>query len=58
MKEMFKLLKSKGYKKLSLSVQKENYAYKMYLKTALKLLMKTKKITLWLNIFNQKERYI
>jgi ribosomal protein S18 acetylase RimI-like enzyme len=32
MKEMFTLLKSKGYKKLSLSVQKGNYAYKMYLK--------------------------
>lgn len=32
MNEMFILLKLKGYKKLSLSVQKENYAYKMYLK--------------------------
>lgn len=32
MKEMLGLLKKKGYKKASLSVQKANYAYKMYLK--------------------------
>lgn len=31
MKEMLGLLKKKGYKKASLSVQKANYAYKMYL---------------------------
>ena len=30
MKEMLKLLKEKGYSKASLSVQKKNYAVKMY----------------------------
>lgn len=32
MKEMLALLKVKGYKYVSLSVEKRNYAYKMYLK--------------------------
>lgn len=32
MEEMLALLKKKGYKKASLSVQKANYAYKLYLK--------------------------
>ncbi len=32
MQEMLDLLKSKGYKKVSLSVQKLNYAYHLYLK--------------------------
>ena len=32
MKEMLALLKKRGYKKASLSVQKANYAYKLYLK--------------------------
>lgn len=32
MKEMIELLKSKGYAKVSLSVQKANYAYKLYKK--------------------------
>lgn len=31
MKEMLKLLKREGYKKASLAVQKDNYAYNMYL---------------------------
>lgn len=31
-KEMLSFLKKKGYEKVSLSVQKVNYAYKMYLK--------------------------
>lgn len=31
MKEMLKLLKGKGYKEASLAVQKDNYAYNMYL---------------------------
>ena len=31
MKEMLDLLKSQGYKRASLSVQKANYAAKMYL---------------------------
>lgn len=30
MKQMLKLLKNKGYKKVSLAVQKENYALRMY----------------------------
>jgi len=33
MKEMLKLLKSQGYKKASLAVQKANYAVRMYEKT-------------------------
>ncbi len=32
MKRMLRLLKNNGYKRVSLSVQKENYAVKMYLK--------------------------
>lgn len=32
MKEMLVLLRERGYKKASLSVQKENYAYRLYLK--------------------------
>lgn len=32
MKDMLILLKAKGYEKVSLSVQKANYAYKLYLK--------------------------
>ncbi|MDE5779116.1 MAG: GNAT family N-acetyltransferase [Lachnospiraceae bacterium] len=32
MEEMLALLKERGYKKASLSVQKDNYAYRMYLK--------------------------
>lgn len=37
MKEMLKLLKNKGYEKVSLSVQKANYAYKMYLKVGFEI---------------------
>lgn len=32
MEEMLALLKERGYKKASLSVQKDNYAYRLYLK--------------------------
>ncbi len=32
MEEMLALLRKRGYKKASLSVQKENYAYRLYLK--------------------------
>lgn len=32
MEEMLALLRERGYKKASLSVQKENYAYRLYLK--------------------------
>ena len=38
MKEMLLLLKSKGYKKLSLSVQKINYAFKMYKKLGFEII--------------------
>lgn len=37
MKEMLSLLKTHGYKHVSLSVQKANYAAEMYRKSALKL---------------------
>ena len=37
MKEMFSLLRKKGYKKASLSVQKENYALRMYLKAGVQI---------------------
>lgn len=32
MQEMIALLKNKGYEKVSLSVNKDNYAYRMYQK--------------------------
>lgn len=38
MKSMLKLLKEKGYKKSSLSVQKENYAVKMYKNIGFKII--------------------
>lgn len=38
MKQMLSILKEKGYEKASLSVQKENYAYKMYLKLGFKVI--------------------
>lgn len=34
---MLSLLKSKGYEKVSLSVQKENYAYRMYIKSGFEI---------------------
>jgi len=37
MKEMLTLLINKGYEKVSLSVQKANYAYKMYLKVGFEI---------------------
>ncbi|MGN0524377.1 MAG: GNAT family N-acetyltransferase [Eubacterium sp.] len=37
MKAMIKLLKEKGYKQVSLSVQKENYAVEMYKKIGFKI---------------------
>lgn len=42
MKEMLLLLKEKGYKKASLSVQKENYAVKMYSKLGFKIVRQTR----------------
>ena len=38
LEEMLKLLKDEGYQKVSLSVQKENYAYKMYKKAGFKII--------------------
>lgn len=38
MKQILSILKEKGYEKASLSVQKENYAYKMYLKLGFKVI--------------------
>ena len=39
MKEILTLLKSHGYSRVSLSVQKANYAAKMYLKTGFEIVM-------------------
>lgn len=41
MREMFRLLESKGYSCVSLSVQKANYAAKMYLKLGFKIIHET-----------------
>ena len=41
MKEMLKLLRDKGYHQVSLSVQKANYATKMYLKLGFKIIRET-----------------
>lgn len=38
MKEMLRILKDRGYKQASLSVQKANYAVKMYLKTGFEII--------------------
>ena len=40
-KEMFRLLESKGYSRVSLSVQKANYAVRMYLKLGFKIIHET-----------------
>ena len=41
MKEMLTLLKSRGYEQTSLSVQKENFATKMYLKLGFQIIRET-----------------
>lgn len=41
MQEMLSLLKLKGYKKASLSVQTENYAFRMYQKLGFKIMNET-----------------
>lgn len=41
MKEMLKLLRDKGYHQVSLSVQKANYATKMYLKLGFNIIRET-----------------
>lgn len=38
MNRMIELLKSKGYKRISLSVQKENYAYNLYKKVGFEII--------------------
>ena len=38
MNRMIELLKSKGYKRVSLSVQKENYAYNLYKKVGFEII--------------------
>lgn len=43
MKAMLKLLKNKGYKRASLSVQKENYAVNMYRKSRFKAVCENEK---------------
>ena len=49
MKEMLSLLKTHGYKCVSLSVQKANYAAKMYRKIGFEIIKETKDewIMLW-----------
>lgn len=42
MKTMLELLKDKGYKKTSLSVQKNNYAVKMYKNVGFKIINENK----------------
>ena len=42
MRSMLKLLKDKGYKKTSLSVQKKNYAVEMYKKLGFKIIDENK----------------
>lgn len=43
MKQMLKLLNSKGYKKASLAVPKDNYAVRMYHKAGFKIIDETMK---------------
>ncbi len=54
LKEMLSLLKAHGYERCSLSVQKANYAAKMYLKTGFEVVRESEDelIMLW-----QEERY-
>ena len=42
MKEMLLFLKEKGYQGVSLSVQKDNYAYKMYEKLGFRIFREDK----------------
>lgn len=39
LESMLSLLKSEGYEKVSLSVQKENYAYRMYIKSGFEVVV-------------------
>ena len=47
MRDMLEFLKNKGYKRTSLSVQKVNYAVRMYQKVGFEVLTKMKKNTSW-----------
>lgn len=51
MKEMLTLLKSKGYKQVSLSVQKANYATRLYQKVGFKIVGETKEEYIMLYTF-------
>ena len=54
MKEMIKYMKQKGYEKTSLSVNKDNYAVKMYLKTGFEIIEENKDDYLMLSELNPK----
>lgn len=41
MREMLKRLKEKGYAQVSLAVQKENYAFRMYTKVGFEIITET-----------------
>jgi GNAT superfamily N-acetyltransferase len=45
MRDLLEILKNKGYKQTPFSVQKTNYAVRMYRKQVLRLMMKMKKNT-------------
>ncbi len=51
MQEMLALLKRKGYEKVSLSVQKANYAYKMYLKVGFEIIGENEEEYIMVNVF-------
>ncbi len=53
MNEMRALLKSKGYNRISLSVQKSNYAVNMYLKLGFRIIKETMEEYLMVNVLNQ-----
>lgn len=54
MNEMIALLKNKGYNRISLSVQKSNYAVNMYLKFGFRIIKETKEEFLMVNELNKK----
>lgn len=55
MNEMLALLKDKGYNRVSLSVQKANYAVNMYLKLGFKIIKETLEEFLMVNELNKKK---
>lgn len=52
MKQMLELLKSKGYKRASLGVNKENYAVRMYKKAGFEIVGDGADETEWLMVYN------